>query len=78
MEIIEVFLAAADYISYIERVTTNPRERTENIEELLRFAGEFDEAHRFLEEVALLQAADELGKERGRAAATSRCGIPGC
>ena len=68
LEIIEVFLAAADYISYIERVTTNPRERTENIEELLRFAGEFDEAHRFLEEVALLQAADELGKERGRAA----------
>ncbi len=47
---------------------TNPRERTENIEELLRFSAEFEDAPRFLEEVTLLQAADDLGKDRGRAA----------
>jgi DNA helicase-2/ATP-dependent DNA helicase PcrA len=68
LEIIEIFLASSDYITYMERTMTNPRERTENIEELLRFAGEFEEAPRFLEEVTLLQAADDLGKDRGRAA----------
>jgi DNA helicase-2/ATP-dependent DNA helicase PcrA len=64
--LIETFLDSADYIDYLERNTTNPRERVENIEELLRFAAGFDRTARFLEEVALLQSADELGNN-GRA-----------
>lgn len=68
LEIIEIFLSASDYISYAERTMTNPRERAENIEELLRFASEFEDTPKFLEEVTLLQAADDLGKNRGRAA----------
>ena len=68
LELIEIFLSASDYLDYMERTMTNPRERTENIEELLRFAAEFEEAPKFLEEVTLLQAADDLGKDRGRAA----------
>lgn len=68
VELIEIFLSASDYIDYMERTMTNPRERTENIEELLRFAAEFEETPQFLEEVTLLQAADDLGKDRGRAA----------
>lgn len=68
LALIETFLSASDYLTYIERTMTNPRERAENIEELLRFAAEFEETPKFLEEVTLLQAADDLGKDRGRAA----------
>lgn len=68
LNLIEIFLSASDYLGYMERTMTNPRERTENIEELLRFAAEFEETSKFLEEVTLLQAADDLGKDRGRAA----------
>src|ERR1044072_2358516 len=45
---------------------TNPRERTENIEELLRFAAEFQDAARFLEEFSLLQATDAVGQRGAR------------
>ena len=60
--LVETFLAAAEYFDYMDRTMTNPRDRRENIEELLRFAAEFEALPPFLEEVALLQATDAMGK----------------
>ena len=63
---IEVFLTATDYMESLEKDFINPEERRENIAELIAFAGRFDDVPKFLEEVTLMQPADELAK-RGNA-----------
>lgn len=55
---IELFLKAADYMDYVEKNMTNPRDRRENIEELIHFAASYRDLAKFLEEIALLQATD--------------------
>ncbi len=58
LELVERFLKITDYLAYLERTSLNPRERQENIRELLHFASGFDELTPFLEQVSLLQATD--------------------
>lgn len=62
LKLIEAFLRAADYLSYIERNMTNARDRRENIEELIHFAAGYRDLAKFLEEIALLQATDNVAK----------------
>jgi DNA helicase-2/ATP-dependent DNA helicase PcrA len=65
---IELFMKTVDYLAYVERHLTNPRERRENIEELIHFASGYKDIAQFLEEIALLQSTDNManGKtERG-------------
>ena len=64
-ELIGIFLDSTDYMQYLRRNTTNFSERQENIAELLRFAGEFDDTTAFLEQVALVQATDDVKSEQG-------------
>ncbi len=53
---IKNFLDASDYSGYIQKYLKNVKERVENIQELLRFAKEFDNLGVFLEQVSLVQA----------------------
>ncbi|MEY4731498.1 MAG: hypothetical protein RL681_444, partial [Candidatus Parcubacteria bacterium] len=62
-ELIGIFLDSTDYMGYLRRNTTNFSERQENIAELLRFAGEFDDTTAFLEQVALVQSTDDAKKD---------------
>lgn len=55
---VESFIRVTDYLSYVERGLTNPGERRENIEELIRFASEFSSLPDFLERAALTQSTD--------------------
>ncbi|TSC59769.1 MAG: DNA helicase II / ATP-dependent DNA helicase PcrA [Parcubacteria group bacterium LiPW_15] len=62
LELIQLFLNSTDYLQYIERSLTDPEERKENIAELIHFASEFKELPPFLEQISLLQSADNLSK----------------
>lgn len=62
-ELIKLFIHSVDYISYIERTLTDPEDRKENIAELIHFAAEFKELPPFLEQISLLQTADNLAKK---------------
>lgn len=62
LELIQLFLNSTDYLQYIERSMTDPTERKENIAELIHFASEFKELPPFLEQISLLQSADNLSK----------------
>ncbi len=62
LELIRLFLNSTDYLQYIERSMTDPDERKENIAELIHFASEFKELPPFLEQISLLQSADNLSK----------------
>ncbi len=62
LELIRLFLNSTDYLQYIERSMTDPTERKENIAELIHFASEFKELPPFLEQISLLQSADNLSK----------------
>lgn len=62
LELIKIFISSTDYLSYIDRTMSEPEERKENIAELIHFAGEFKELPPFLEQIALLQSADNLNK----------------
>lgn len=62
LELIKLFINSTDYFSYIERSLTDPEERRENIAELIHFASEFKELPLFLEQISLLQSADNLAK----------------
>ncbi len=57
---IDLFLKTAGYFEYMERNMTNPRERRENIEELVHFAAGYKDIAEFLGEIALLQSTDNL------------------
>lgn len=63
LALIDLVLRTTDYFAYMEREMSNPRERRENIEELIHFAGGFKELPPLLEEIALLQATDAMTKE---------------
>lgn len=60
---IDLVLRTTDYFAYMEREMSNPRERRENIEELIHFAGTFKELPPLLEEISLLQATDAIAKK---------------
>lgn len=64
LALIGLFLKSSGYLEYIERSLTNPRERRENIEELIHFAGGYGDLPALLEEIALLQATDVLADKR--------------
>jgi DNA helicase-2/ATP-dependent DNA helicase PcrA len=61
---IDLFMKTVDYLGYIESHLTNPRERRENIEELIHFAAGYTDIAEFISEIALLQATDALQDRR--------------
>jgi DNA helicase-2/ATP-dependent DNA helicase PcrA len=62
---IELFMKTVGYLEYIEGHLTNPRERRENIEELIHFASGYKDIAQFLEEIALLQSTDNMANSKG-------------
>lgn len=60
VEILTAFLTASNYDEYLDREFPNPQERRENIESLRAFASQFSSLHELLEQIALVQAHDEL------------------
>ena len=70
VELIGFVLKSTDYLNYLKRNYPNAEERTENIRELIRFAGEYSNLpampngarqtglSEFLEKITLLEAAD--------------------
>jgi 16S rRNA (adenine1518-N6/adenine1519-N6)-dimethyltransferase len=58
LELINFFLHDTNYFDYLAKNFKNPQERIENINELISFAGDFDNLPDFLERVSLLQSAD--------------------
>lgn len=64
LSLIRLFLESTDYFSYIERTMTDPEDRKENVAELIHFASEFEALPLFLEQIALLQSADNLNKQK--------------
>ncbi len=62
LELINFFIVNSDYLQYLEKNYKNYPERMENVNELIRFAGEFKTLDEFLERVALLQSADQPAK----------------
>lgn len=62
-ETIKFFLETFDYLEYLKKNFINWTERRENITEILYFASKFKELSAFLEEVALLQATDNVRDE---------------
>ncbi len=67
LELINFFLENANYFEYLEKNYKNHLERVENINELIRFAGDFNSLDEFLERVSLLQSADQPGNNHARA-----------
>jgi DNA helicase-2/ATP-dependent DNA helicase PcrA len=59
LEMLKAIIRTTDYFDYLEKNFVNFRERRENIAELLRFAGTFENLTEFLEQVSLLQSTDE-------------------
>lgn len=59
IELINFFIANADYFEYLEKNFKNYSERLENINELIAFASEFNDLGEFLERVSLLQSTDK-------------------
>lgn len=62
-ELIEFFLTSTNYIAYLERNSTNPTERIENVQELMKLAGGVD-LPTFLERMSLLQSGDQPQNSR--------------
>jgi len=60
LELVGYFLKTSDYFDYLDRKFINHEERTENIEELIRFASTFSSLQDFLERVSLLQSTDKI------------------
>ncbi len=70
LELINFFLVNTNYFEYLEKHHKNYRERIENINELIRFAGDFSKQgglDEFLERVSLLQSADQPANNHPRA-----------
>ncbi len=65
-ELIGIFLDSTDYMQYLRRNATNFSERQENVAELIRFAGEFEDTTAFLEQVALVQSTDDKTGDRSQ------------
>jgi DNA helicase-2/ATP-dependent DNA helicase PcrA len=64
LSLIRLFLESTDYFSYIEKTMTDPEDRKENVAELIHFASKFEALPIFLEQIALLQSADNLNKQK--------------
>jgi DNA helicase-2/ATP-dependent DNA helicase PcrA len=62
-ELIGIFIDTTDYMGYLRRTTTNLSERQDNVAELIRFAGEFENTTAFLEQVALVQSTDDAKRD---------------
>ena len=58
VELINLFIEAANYRALLEKDFNNPEERNENITELIHFAAGFTSLEEFLERAALLGSAD--------------------
>ncbi|MBI2024510.1 MAG: UvrD-helicase domain-containing protein [Candidatus Harrisonbacteria bacterium] len=58
IELINFFINNTDYFEYLRKNYKNYPERIENVNELIRFASEFETLDEFLERVALLQSTD--------------------
>ena len=57
-ELIAYVLEATDYLNQLKKNYANYQERTENINELIYFAGNFGNLQEFLEAISLLQGTD--------------------
>ena len=64
-ELIELFLTATNYISYIKKTSNNAVDRIENIKELMKLAANAD-LSTFLERMSLLQSGDKGQGTRDR------------
>ena len=53
-------LEATDYFSQLKKNYDNFQERIENINELIYFAGNFENLSDFIEEISLLQSGDKI------------------
>ncbi|MEK7192022.1 MAG: 3'-5' exonuclease, partial [Patescibacteria group bacterium] len=60
LELISFFLENTNYFDYLDSKFNNVRERIENINELIQFAGTFNNLGEFLERVSLLQSTDRI------------------
>ena len=58
VEFIHAFIAATDYLGYLERNFANYAERQENVAELLKFASGFASIGDLLQDIALVQSTD--------------------
>ena len=58
LELIGFFIKTTDYPTHLAEKSDNSEERLENVSELLKFAGTFENASDFLERITLLQDAD--------------------
>lgn len=58
--LIDFFLETTNYFSQLKKEYLNFEERVENIQELVRFASDFDNLSDFLERVSLFQSADAV------------------
>ncbi len=63
LDLINTFLGTSDYFAVLKSEFGNSRERIENINELIAYAGEFSSLPEFLEQVSLLQSSDEQNKK---------------
>lgn len=69
-ELIIKILAVTRYAEYLSKNFRDATERQENINSLVRFAGEFQNLSAMLEQIALLQADDAVRKDRAAALVT--------
>lgn len=58
VQIISYFMESTDYPEYLVKNYKNPSERMENVNELINFASQYDDPHKFLEDVGLMSASD--------------------
>jgi len=63
IELINFFMRVTDYPAYLKGKYDNVEDRLENIKELFRFAGTFNDSSMFLERITLLQDADRPNKD---------------
>ncbi len=63
LDLINTFLGTSDYFAVLKSEFGNFRERIENINELISYAGSFSSLPEFLEQVSLLQSSDEQNKK---------------
>lgn len=74
-ELIGYILEISDYFSSLRKHYDNFNERVENINELIYFAGGFNDLSEFLEKISLLQAADMGKGKKGREERSKEKGI---
>jgi len=58
VQIMSYFMESTDYAGYLVKNFKNPSERMENVKELINFASQYSDPHKFLEDVSLMSASD--------------------